>query len=107
MLQLFQSNSFPTLFFVFVGIIFLILFFTVFKKPEKVKLVGSFGLVFCIAYAIYGLVPALSALEASGGDVSKVLVYGALKIMAFQIFCGLVLYLISLFLRIALKRADF
>ncbi len=104
MSDFFQNHDFPTLFFVLVVIIFFVMLYCFFRKPEKIKEIGSFGLAFCVAYSLYGFIPALGALEASNGDVAPYLIYSALKIMVFQILCGLVLYLISTLAKIAMKH---
>jgi FtsH-binding integral membrane protein len=106
MTDFFQTQNFPTFFFIIVALLLAVMVYAAFKKPGKVKLIGALGLVFCIAYSIYGLIPAMGALSASNGDISPIVVYGALQTMAFQILCGLVFYMISLLLRIAKKRTD-
>lgn len=102
----FNMMNFPTVIMLVFVALFALLIFCAFKRPEKVKLVGALSLVFPILWNMFGLINAFSVLAATGGEISSTVVYVGTATMALEIFCGLLIYTVSLLLRLAIKKAE-
>ncbi|OEJ99734.1 MotA/TolQ/ExbB proton channel family protein [Roseivirga misakiensis] len=72
------------------------------QKLGQIKEVGLFALIFGILSTTISLVNVFSAIE-EVGDVPLPLLAGGLKYAAYTLIYGLIIYLISLLISIALK----
>lgn len=72
------------------------------KAPRWVKEIGIGALIFSIFWMVLGLSQACDDIQMTG-DASPVIVFGALKLMLIPLLYGLLVYFISLIIRIIHK----
>ena len=72
------------------------------KAPRWVKEIGIGALVFGIFWALLGMYQASDMFQITG-DVSPVILFGALKLVLIPLIYGLIIYFISLIIRIIHK----
>ena len=72
------------------------------KAPRWVKEIGIGALVFGIFWALLGMYQASDTFQITG-DVSPVILFGALKLVLIPLIYGLIIYFISLIIRIIHK----
>ena len=72
------------------------------KAPRWVKEIGIGALVFGIFWALLGMYQASDVFQITG-DVSPVILFGALKLVLIPLIYGLIVYFISLIIRIIHK----
>ena len=72
------------------------------KAPRWVKEIGIGALVFGIFWALLGMYQASDVFQITG-DVSPVILFGALKLVLIPLIYGLIIYFISLIIRIIHK----
>lgn len=80
----------------------ILLLLAAWKAPAWVKEIGQLALVTCIIGFMNGFFQAGGALEAAG-DVSVGLVFGGFKVMTISVIYGLMIYALSLIIRIIQK----
>ncbi len=83
-------------------IILLALIYAAWKFPDWVKEIGLLGLAFGILGQVIGLYEAFNAI-ASMGDVSQAMLAGGLKVTSISTIYGLLIYILSLVIRIIIK----
>ncbi len=76
--------------------------FAAWKAPRWVKEIGTFALVFGFFSFFLGLRQMLSALQ-TAPDVSLTVIYGGFKVALIPILYGMVIYLLSLVIRVVQK----
>ena len=79
------------------------LFFAAWKAPAWVKEIGSAALVFSILAVAFSWYNAASAVEACNGNISPALLWIGLKCCIVTLCYGLIIYLLSLAIRIIRK----
>ncbi|MBR5019091.1 MAG: hypothetical protein IKX53_05580 [Bacteroidales bacterium] len=79
------------------------LLFAAWKAPAWVKEIGIVALVVSIISLAFGWYNAASAVEACKGDISPGLLWGGLKCGIVPLAYGLIIYLVSLIIRIIRK----
>ena len=72
------------------------------KAPRWVKEIGIGALVFGIFWALLGMYQASDMFQITG-DVSPVILFGALKLVLIPLIYGLIVYFISLIIRVIHK----
>ena len=72
------------------------------KAPGWVKEIGLLAPVTAIMLAMYSFSVAAVAVEAAG-DISPALVWGGIRVMSISIIYGLLIYALSLIIRIVQK----
>ena len=79
------------------------LLFAAWKAPAWVKEIGTAALVFSILSVACSWYNAASAVEMCNGDISPTLLWGGLKCCVVPLCYGLIIYLVSLAIRIIRK----
>lgn len=108
--SLMSFTSFPTLFveggpisMSILTILLVCLLFAAWKAPAWVKEIGSAALVFSILAVAFSWYNAASAVEACNGNISPALLWIGLKCCIVTLCYGLIIYLLSLAIRIIRK----
>lgn len=78
------------------------LFFAAWKAPAWIKEIGLFALAFGFLGTILGFMQAADAVRQIG-DVSQNVIWGGVKVALIPIVYGIIVYLVSLVLRIIKK----
>ncbi len=78
------------------------LFFAAWKAPRWVKEIGAFALCFGFFSMLLGLRQMLGALQ-QAGDIATPVLCGGFKVALIPVIYGMVIYLISLVIRIVQK----
>lgn len=78
------------------------IFFAAWKAPSWVKEIGRFALAFSVLSLALGLRQMFSFLQAEG-DVPAVVIYGGLNVALIPLIYGIVIYLVSLIVRLIQK----
>lgn len=84
-------------------VLFVGLLFAAWKAPQWVKEIGCAALAFSVLVLVFGWYRASVALETVDGAISPSLVWGGVKVSLIQLMYGLVIYLVSLIIRIVRK----
>lgn len=79
------------------------LLFAAWKAPAWVKEIGAVALAFSILSIALSWYNAAHALEICNGDISPALLWGGFKCCVVPLCYGLIIYLLSLFIRIIRK----
>lgn len=79
------------------------LLFAAWKAPAWVKEIGVAALAFSILMIALGGYNAAKALEICNGDISPALLWGGVKCCLVTLIYGLIIYLVSLVIRIVRK----
>ena len=85
-----------------ISLFLIALFVAAWKAPRWVKEIGIGALVFAIFGSLMGLVQILGVLQRFG-DVSPAVLCGGFKVMLIPTFYGLIVYFISLLIRVIQK----
>lgn len=87
---------------IIISLFLIALFIAAWKAPRWVKEIGIGALVFGIFGTLVGLAQVLDALQ-SFGDISLAVICGGLKVTLITTFYGLIVYFISLIVRVIQK----
>ena len=105
-----QASSLPDLFsqggplwMSLITILLVALLFAAWKAPRWVKEFGLAAPVVALLSLLFGLYRAFDALYQTGGVISPGVVFGGLKVSTIPIIYGLLVYLLSLVIRIVRK----
>ena len=79
------------------------LFFAAWKAPAWVKEIGLGALVFSAIWTLVGYVQMAGALQAEPDEFSLNVIWGGMKVVFVPLIYGLIVYLISLVIRIIRK----
>ena len=79
------------------------LFFAAWKAPRWVKEIGLAAPIVALLSLLFGLLNAFDALQQTNGAISPLVVYGGAKVATIPIIYGLLIYLLSLIIRIIRK----
>ena len=79
------------------------LLFAAWKAPEWVKEIGAAGLAFSLFMIAISWYKAATAVEICKGEISPALLWGGLKCCMVTLIYGLIIYLVSLVIRIVRK----
>lgn len=85
-----------------ISIFLIALFIAAWKAPRWVKEIGIGALVFAIYGTLMGILQILDALQLFG-DISPAVLCGGLKVTLIPTFYGLIVYFISLIIRVIQK----
>ena len=99
--QLFVSGGYG-----FMSIITLMLvglFFAAWKAPNWIKEIGLFALAFGIFGFVLGMMQAAEFIQSYGGDLSPNVIWGGIKVALIAPAYGIIVYLVSLILRVIKK----
>lgn len=78
------------------------LFFAAWKAPRWVKEIGKFSLGFGVLSFLFGLRQIMSVLNTQDG-ISTTVIYGGLKVVLIPLIYGVIIYLVSLIIRMIQK----
>ncbi len=105
-----QASSLPDLFsqggalwMSLITVLLVALLFAAWKAPRWVKEIGLAAPVVALLSLLFGLYNAFDALYQTGGVISPGVVFGGLKVSTIPIIYGLLVYLLSLIIRIVRK----
>lgn len=105
-----QASSLPDLFSLggllwmsLITILLAALLFAAWKAPRWVKEIGLAAPVVALLSLLFGLFNAFDALQKTAGVISPGVVFGGLKVSTIPIIYGLLVYLLSLIIRIIRK----
>ena len=85
-----------------ISLFLIALFIAAWKAPRWVREIGIGALVFAIYGTLLGILQVLDALQAFG-DVGLAVICGGLKVTLIPTFYGLIVYFISLIIRVIQK----
>lgn len=77
--------------------------FATWKAPRWVKEIGLAAPIVALLSLLFGLLNAFDALQQTNGAISPLVVYGGAKVATIPMIYGLLIYLLSLVLRIIRK----
>ena len=84
-------------------IVLVLVFFAAWKAPRWVKEIGEFALAFGGFSTILGLMQMFSVIQQSAVEVQQCVVCGGLKVGMIPVLYGIIIYLVSLVIRILQK----
>ena len=87
---------------ILITLLFIALFFAAWKAPAWVKLIGIAALVVSVFWTLYGMYQIFKILPVYG-DYSGEIVCGGFKVALISTLYGLIVYIISLVIRIIQK----
>ena len=87
---------------IIISILLICLLLAAWKAPRWVKEIGIGALVFSIFWSLAGFFNACDAIQMTG-DASPVIITGGLKICLISVLYGLIVYFISLIIRVIQK----
>lgn len=79
------------------------IFFAAWKAPRWVKEIGAFALTFGFFSLLLGLRQLLSVAQSVGTDIPGSVICGGLKVALIPVLYGIIIYLISLVIRVIQK----
>lgn len=85
-----------------ISLFFIAIFIAAWKAPRWVKEIGIGALVFAIFGTLSGLVQMFDAIQMFG-DISPAVICGGLKVTLIPTFYGLIVYFVSLIIRVIQK----
>ncbi|MDR2036760.1 MAG: MotA/TolQ/ExbB proton channel family protein [Bacteroidales bacterium] len=100
MFTLFVEGGVPWM--TFMTLILIALFLAAWKAPAWVKEIGKFAAAFGVFATLVGIMQAALDIEAAGG-ISQVIVWAGLRVAVITAVYGLVIYMISLIIRMIQK----
>ncbi|MBQ9660439.1 MAG: hypothetical protein IJV37_04130 [Bacteroidales bacterium] len=86
-----------------ITILLVALLFAAWKAPRWVKEIGLAAPVVALLSLLFGLYNAFDALYQTGGAISPLVAFGGLKVSTIPIIYGLLVYLLSLIIRVIRK----
>lgn len=99
----FSPTLFNPVFLAGVLMLLVALLFAAWKAPAWVKEIGIAALVVSLISAAFSWYNAASALEMTGGEISPTLLWGGIKCQLVLLIYGLLVYLVSLIIRVLRK----
>ena len=100
LLNLFVEGGLPGM--IVITLLLIALLIAAWKASRWMKEIGIGALVFGIIWMLSGLTQMLNALQRFG-DVSPAVIFGGLKVTLIPLFYGLIVYFISLIIRVIHK----
>ena len=91
------------LFMAVLTILFVALFFEAWKAPGWLKETGSFALAFGLFSLVLGLRQMFGFIQSCDGEISSNVICGGLKVAMIPVLYGIIIYLVSLVIRVILK----
>ncbi len=88
---------------IFITILFIALFFAAWKAPAWVKEIGLGALTAGVFWTILGFLQAADFIQGCADDISPNVLAGGVKVGLIPVLYGLIVYFISLILRIIQK----
>lgn len=88
---------------VIITLLFIALFFAAWKAPAWVKETGIAALVVGIFWTVLGWLQAADFIQGVDGDVSPNILAGGIKVSLIPVLYGLIVYFVSLILRVIHK----
>ena len=83
-------------------IVLVCMFFAAWKAPRWVKEIGAFAIVFGVFSTFLGIIQMLGAVQ-QVGDIGTAVLCGGIKVTLIPTVYGMIIYMISLIIRIAEK----
>ena len=99
----FSPTLFNPVFLAGVLMLLVALLFAAWKAPAWVKEIGIAALVVSLISTAFSWYNAASALEMTGGEISPILLWGGIKCQLVLLIYGLLVYLVSLIIRVLRK----
>jgi len=87
---------------IIISVFLILLFLAAWKAPRWVKEIGIGALVISVIATLMGLFQVFDALQRFG-DVSTAVLCGGLKVLMIPFFYGLIVYFVSLVIRVIQK----
>lgn len=88
---------------IIITLFFIGLFFAAWKAPAWVKEIGIAALVVGVFGTILGFLQAASFIQQYAGDISPNIIWGGVKVGLIPVLYGLIVYFVSLILRVIQK----
>ncbi|MCR5002939.1 MAG: MotA/TolQ/ExbB proton channel family protein [Bacteroidales bacterium] len=88
---------------ILITLLFIGLFFASWKAPAWVKEIGIGALVVGVFGTLLGFLQAADAIQSLPGDVDQCVIAGGIKVALVPVLYGLVVYFVSLILRVVNK----
>ena len=88
---------------IIITLLFIALFFAAWKAPAWVKEIGIAALVVGIFWTLLGQLQMADFIQGYDGDISKNVLAGGIKVSLIPVMYGLIVYFVSLVLRILHK----
>ena len=85
-----------------ISLLLIAVFFAAWKAPAWVKEIGLIALAFGFMFTLIGFMQAAQAIQ-ENGDVSQYIIWGGVKIALIPVVYGIIVYIISLVIRIIRK----
>ena len=98
--QLFASGGYG--FMTIISLLLIAVFFAAWKAPAWVKEIGLIALAFGFMFTLIGFMQAAQVIQ-ENGDVSQYIIWGGVKIALIPVVYGIIVYIISLVIRIIQK----
>ena len=98
--QLFASGGYG--FMTIISLLLIAVFFAAWKAPAWVKEIGLIALAFGFMFTLIGFMQAAQVIQ-ENGDVSQYIIWGGVKIALIPVVYGIIVYIISLVIRIIRK----
>lgn len=84
-------------------ILLVAIFFAAWKAPRWIKEIGAFALTFGFFSLLLGLRQMFCVLQEVEGSISPGVLYGGLKVAMIPVLYGIIVYLVSLVVRVIRK----
>lgn len=88
---------------IIITLLFIALFFAAWKAPAWVKEIGIAALVVGIFWTLLGQLQMADFIQGYDGDISKNVLAGGIKVSLIPVMYGLIVYFVSLVLRVLHK----
>ena len=98
--QLFASGGYG--FMTIISLLLIAVFFAAWKAPAWVKEIGLIALAFGFMFSLIGFMQAAQVIQELG-DVSQNVIWGGVKVALIPVVYGILVYIVSLILRIIRK----
>ena len=85
-----------------ISLLLIAVFFAAWKAPAWVKEIGLIALAFGFMFTLIGFMQAAQVIQ-ENGDVSQYIIWGGVKIALIPVVYGIIVYIISLVIRIIRK----
>ena len=99
--QLFAAGGYGAM--SIISLLLIALFFAAWKAPAWVKEIGLVALAFSIVATFIGFIQMAEVLQATPDEISPNVIWGGLKVAPIPVVYGLIVYIISLVIRIIKK----
>lgn len=88
---------------IIITLLFIALFFAAWKAPAWVKEIGTAALVVGVFWTLLGFLQAADFLKGAADDISPNIIWGGVKVGLIPVLYGLIVYFVSLILRLFSK----